>query len=81
MCSPVCSDWGDSDLVERLNRSPEIRLVVSEEILAEIKNTPGYPRVRKHLSLSDEEIEIRVASLGVLGDVVPGELKVQAVKD
>jgi hypothetical protein len=56
-------------------------LILSEEILAEIRRSLQYPRVRKYLKLTAEETEVRLASLGVLGDIVPGELKVRAVPD
>lgn len=56
-------------------------LVLSESILVEVRGTMRYPRVRRRLSLSDHEIEARMASIGLLADLVPGEVKVHAVKE
>ena len=56
-------------------------LVVSTAILDEIRHSLRYPRVRRRLSLLNSEIETRVASLGLLADVVPGEVEVKVVRD
>jgi hypothetical protein len=55
-------------------------LVLSEAILNEIRNTLRYPRVRRHLKLPDLEIEVRIASIGILADLVPGVVEVRAVQ-
>ena len=56
-------------------------LVLSEAILLELGRALRYPRVRKRLKLSDDEIDLRVASLGVLSEIAPGKLNVRAVPD
>jgi hypothetical protein len=56
-------------------------LVLSESILAEVRGSMRYPRVRRRLALSDLEIEARIASIGLLADLVSGGAKVHAVKD
>jgi hypothetical protein len=56
-------------------------LILTADILAELARALRYPRVKKHLPLSDEEIELRVASLGVLAEVVSGEVQVKVVAD
>ncbi len=55
--------------------------VLSESILAEVRGSLQYPRVRRRLALSDLEIEARIASIGLLADLVPGEVKASAVKE
>jgi hypothetical protein len=39
-----------------------------------------YPRLRKELPGSDIDIQIRVASLSILGDLADGDFVVKAVK-
>lgn len=56
-------------------------MVLSVSILAEVRGTMRYPRVRRRLALSDPEIEARIASIGLLADLVPGEVEVKAVKE
>lgn len=56
-------------------------LVLSPSILAEFRRVLFYPRLRKELDCTDEEIEARVASIGVLADLAEGKIDVRAVKD
>ncbi len=56
-------------------------LVLSTPILAELKRVLFYPRLRKELVGTDEEIEVRVAAIGVLADLADGEIDIKAVKD
>jgi putative PIN family toxin of toxin-antitoxin system len=65
-----------SFLVER-----SFELILTVEILAEVQRALQYSRVKKYLAVTDEEIEVRLASLGVLADVVSGEVKVEVVSD
>jgi hypothetical protein len=56
------------------------QLVLSESILSEVRGTLRYPRVRRRLALSDLEIETRIASIGLLADIVAGEIRARVVK-
>ena len=56
-------------------------VVLSESILAEVRGSMRYPRVRRRLALSDLEIEARIASIGLLADLVSGATKAHAVKE
>ena len=56
-------------------------LVLSTSILAEFKRVLFYPRLRKELDWTDEEIEARVAAIGLLVDLAEGDLAVDAVND
>lgn len=56
-------------------------LVLSTSILAELRRVLFYPRFRKELDCTDQEIEARVAAVGMLVDLADGEIEVRAVKD
>jgi putative PIN family toxin of toxin-antitoxin system len=48
----------------------DIQLVTGEPLLAEARRCILYPRVRKRIRATDEEIDAFLAALAVLGDVV-----------
>ena len=56
-------------------------LVLSTPILEEIRRVLFYPRLRKELDCTNEEIEVRVAAIGVLADLAEGVIDVEAVKE
>ena len=56
-------------------------LVLSSPILAEFRRVLFYSRLRKELDCTDQEIEVRVAAVGILADLADGEIDVRAVKD
>ena len=67
-------------ILRRFVEEREFELVLSTPILAELRRVLFYPRLRKELAGTDEEIETRVAALGVLADLADGELDLKAVK-
>jgi putative PIN family toxin of toxin-antitoxin system len=54
-------------------------LVLSTPILEEFRRVLRYPRLRRRLSVTDDEIELRIAALGVLADLADGEIEVDSV--
>jgi putative PIN family toxin of toxin-antitoxin system len=56
-------------------------LVLSSAILSEFNRVLFYPRLRKELHCSDEEIALRVAALGLLSDFAEGNIPLKAAKD
>jgi hypothetical protein len=56
-------------------------LVLSVPILDELRRILEYPRIRKRLRTPDDEIQARVASLGVLADVVDPRIRLQVVAE
>ena len=54
-------------------------LVLSTPILDELRRVLFCPRLRKELSSTDAEIQMRVASLGMLADLADGDLELRAV--
>lgn len=65
----------------RLLRDRAFTLVTSAAILREVRRSLAYPRVRKHLIASDEELDLWVASLGLVGEPVEGSLRIAAVAE
>lgn len=54
-------------------------LVVSSAILAEIRRSLTYPKVRKYIKSSDADITLWVASLELIAHPVDGSLRIHAV--
>lgn len=74
-------DGPSGEILRRFLVEKSFELVVTAEILAELERALRYPRVKKYLALSDDEVEARVASLGVLADLVSGDVKVEVVRE
>jgi putative PIN family toxin of toxin-antitoxin system len=54
-------------------------LAVSPAILAELRRALAYPKVRKYIKTSDEDIHLWVASLELIAQPVDGNLRIHAV--
>ena len=54
-------------------------LIVSPAILAEIRRSFRYPKVRKYIKSSDDDIDLWVASLELIAQPVNGNLRIHAV--
>lgn len=67
-------------ILRRFVEAGEFEVVLTAPILAEIHRMMPYPRLRKELRCSDEEIEARVASLGVLADIVEEDSTIKVVE-
>lgn len=63
----------------RLLKDRSFELVISPAILAEVRRCLAYPRVRKYLIASEEELDLWVASLGLIADQVEGRVRIKAV--
>lgn len=68
-------------ILRRFLEEKAFELVLSTSILAEFRRVLLYPRIRKELAATDDELEIRVAALGVLADLAEGDLDLKVVKD
>lgn len=62
-------------------RRQAFELVTSTALLAELRRALGYPRVRKHLAATDRDLDLWVASLGLLADVADGGRVIRGVLD
>lgn len=54
-------------------------LVVSPTILAEVRRSLTYPKVRKYIKTSDEDLDLWVTSIELIARPVEGSLRIQAV--
>lgn len=68
-------------IVRRLVEDRAFTLILSPAILGEVRRSLFYPKVRKRLPASDEEVEAWVLALGALADMVEGRLHVEAVRE
>ena len=68
-------------IVVRLVEERAFELITSPAILTEVRHSLAYPRVRKYLVASDEELDLWVASLELIADTVEGRLQINAVAD
>ena len=66
-------------IVSSLLEEQAFELVVSTEILAELRRCLSYPRVRKHLTATDEELDLWVTALGLLADMVKGVVHIAEI--
>ena len=67
-------------ILKRLLGEGAHTIVVSKVILEEVRRSLDYPKVRKKIDATDEELDAWVESLGVLADVVSGVPDVRVVE-
>ena len=68
-------------IVASLLEKSSFELVVSPAILAEIRRSLTYPKVRKYIKTSDEDMALAVAALALVAQPVEGSLRVNAVAE
>ncbi len=68
-------------IVLRLLKDGAFELVVSPSTLDELRRSLGYPRVRRYLRSTQQEIDTWIESLAVVADVVEGSLRLQVVTE
>jgi putative PIN family toxin of toxin-antitoxin system len=56
-------------------------LIVSPAILAELRRSLSYPKVRKYIKSSDEDLDLWVASIQLIAQPVDGNLRIHAVAE
>lgn len=68
-------------IVASLLEENSFELVLSPAILAEIRRALTYPKVRKYIKVSDEDLDLAVAALALVAQPVEGILRVDAVAE
>jgi len=68
-------------IVASLLEESSFELIVSPAILAEIRRSLTYPKVRKYIKVSDEDLALSVAALALIAQPVEGILRVKAVAE
>jgi putative PIN family toxin of toxin-antitoxin system len=66
-------------ILKSLLESNSFELIVSLAILAEVRRSLSYPKVRKYIKTSDEELDLWVASVELIAQPVDGKLRIHAV--
>jgi putative PIN family toxin of toxin-antitoxin system len=66
-------------ILVRLLRDAAFELVASPAMLGELRRSLRYPRVRKYLRLSPEELDLWVDALGAVAVVVEGRVSRRVV--
>ena len=67
-------------VVEKLLRDSAFELVASRPTLDELRRSLGYPRVRKYLALSDEQLDGWVQALAAIAILVEGRVTRRVVE-
>ncbi|MEK7701663.1 MAG: putative toxin-antitoxin system toxin component, PIN family [candidate division NC10 bacterium] len=68
-------------IVVRLVEDRAFAMVASAVILAEVRRALAYPRVRKRIVASDEDLDLWIASLGLIAELVAGSRRLRAVPE
>lgn len=68
-------------IVTSLLEESSFVLVASSAILAEVRRSLTYPKVRKYIKVSDEDVDLSVAALALIAQPVEGILRVKAVAE
>ena len=71
LVSAFLTPGGVSDELLRQAREGAFVVFVSEDILAEVVHTLGYPRIRKRYPYTDEDVRVFCAGLREAASVVP----------
>ena len=66
-------------ILTSLLEKSSFELVVSPAILAEIRRSLSYPKVRKYIKASQEELDLWVAAIELVAQPVEGKLRIHAV--
>lgn len=68
-------------IVASLLEESSFELVASPAILAEVRRSLTYPKVRKYIKVSDEDVDLSVAALALIAQPIEGILRVKAVAE
>jgi putative PIN family toxin of toxin-antitoxin system len=82
MISALIQPKGASgQIVASLLEESSFELIVSPAILAEVRRALSYPKVRRYIRASDEDLALWVVSLELITQPVEGNLRVNAVAE
>jgi putative PIN family toxin of toxin-antitoxin system len=68
-------------IVASLLKESSCELIVSPAILAEVRRSLSYPKVRRYIKVSDNDLDLWVASLELIAQPVEGNLRLNAVAE
>jgi putative PIN family toxin of toxin-antitoxin system len=72
--SALLKSGSNPDRIINLVRDEKVLLLMSDSISDEISRVLAYPKIRKRLTASDEEVKIFMQLLSVVAIITPGTL-------
>lgn len=79
--SAIISKKGNPAKLLQLWSSRAFLVVISEQMLEELKRVLRYPRIRNKYNLKDEDAELAVSAISKFAVVLPDRLKIEVIKD
>lgn len=80
LVSAVLKPQSNPDKIIDLIKQGRIVLVMSHDILAELKRVLLYPKIRKVLKLTTKEIGESLAQMASAAIITPGRIRVEAIE-
>ncbi len=80
-CRVPSSVGPPGQIVLRLLKDCAFELVVSPTTLDELRRSLRYPRVRRYIRSTQQEIDTWIESLGIVADVVEGSSRPKVVTE
>jgi putative PIN family toxin of toxin-antitoxin system len=78
--SVICSQGQPAKILD-LVRSNKIQLIISDEILSEIKKVLFYPRIKKRHKKNAAQIEEFIESISGFAELINPKIKLTVIKD
>jgi uncharacterized protein len=77
----IQSKGASGQILTSLLDANSFELIVSPAILAELRRSLSYPKVRKYIKSSDEDLDLWLASIELIAQPVAGNMRIHAVAE
>lgn len=77
--SALLKPGSNPDIILHLVKDEKVLLLMSDSICHEISRVLTYPKIRKRLTVSDEELKVFVQLLGAVAIITPGALNLPPI--
>jgi uncharacterized protein len=68
-------------ILTSLLEASAFELIISPAILTELRRSLSYPKVRRYIKVSDEDLDLWVASIELIAQPVDGTMRIHAVAE
>lgn len=68
-------------ILTSLLEASAFELIISPAILTELRRSLSYPKVRRYIKASDEDLDLWVASIELIAQPVDGTIRIHAVAE
>lgn len=68
-------------ILTSLLEASAFELIISPAILTELRRSLSYPKVRRYIKASDEDLDLWVASIELIAQPVDGTMRIHAVAE